>query len=437
MPALQRVFYFYEMKEDLLHFIWKYKKYPVNGLETTSNEPVYIKSAGIHNHLSGPDFFNAQLELNGQLWAGNVEIHVKSSDWYAHNHQEDRNYDNVILHVVWEDDIGVYRKDGGQIPTLSLKNYIPVQVLENYQKLFNVKNHRFINCENDFDKVDGFIRNNWLDRLFIERLEQKSVYINELLCYTNNNWEQVLFLMLLKSFGSKINREIFVEIGKSIDFSIIRKLYKKPFQMESLLLGQANLLEVTIGDDQYLNELKKEYTFLSHKFNLIPVFNSPEYFRLRPMNFPTIRLAQLSAIYAENNNLFHSLIENNELDFQEYFKVGTSQYWDTHYNFGKNSKKGKKKISNSFLNLLIINTIIPLKFAYNRYKGAQDNEGLFKMMAKIKKEENSIIANFDKLETSIFSAKDSQAYLQLYNNYCTKDKCLDCAIGASLLNVKV
>lgn len=170
---------------------------------------------------------------------------------------------------------------------------------------------------------------------------------------------------------------------------------------------------------------------------MIPVFKSPEYFRLRPMNFPTIRLAQLSAIYAENNNLFHSLIENNELDFQEYFKEGTSQYWDTHYNFGKNSKKGKKKISNSFLNLLIINTIIPLKFAYNRYQGAQDNEGLFKMMAKIKKEENSIIANFDKLETSILSAKDSQAYLQLYNNYCTKDKCLDCAIGASLLNVKV
>ncbi len=436
MPALQRVFYFYKMKEDLLHFIWKYKKYPVNGLKTTSDEDVYVKSAGTHNDLSGPDFFNAQIELNGQLWAGNVEIHLKSSDWYAHNHQEDRNYDNVILHVVWEDDISVYRKDGSQIPTVSLKDIISESLLQNYQKLFNTKNYKFINCENDFDKVDEFIKENWLDRLFVERLEQKSIFITELLVYTNNNWEQVLFLMLLKSFGSKINRDVFVEIGKSIDFSIIRKLHKKPIQMESLFFGQAKLLDNATTDDKYLEELQKEYNYLAHKFNLNPVFKSPEFFRLRPMNFPTIRLAQLSAIYAENNNLFHLLIEKEESDFFDILKIGTSPYWDTHYNFGKISKQSKKRISSSFLNLLFINTIIPLKFAYRQYKGATDNEGLFQMMAKIKKEENSIITNFDKLQASIINAKDSQTYLQLYNNYCRKDKCLDCAIGASLMNVK-
>lgn len=425
------------MKEDLLHFIWKYKKYPINQLISTSGEVIHVVSTGMHNHLSGPDFFNSQIELNGQLWAGNVEIHIKSSDWYAHHHQDDVNYDNVILHVVWEDDICVYRKDGSEIPTLSLKEYIPLMVLNTYQNLFDSKNYKFINCENEFNEVDEFIKNNWLDRLFVERLEQKSIFIKELLDYTNNDWEQVLFLMLLKTFGSKINREAFIEIGKSIDFSIIRKLNNKPLQMESLFLGQANLLGSTLEDDTYYNELKKEYQFLKHKFNLSSVFKSPEFFRLRPSNFPTIRLAQLSAIYANNNNLFHALIENDAPNFSDILKLGTSKYWDTHFNFGKISKKSKKGISNSFLNLLVINTIIPLKFAYSRYKGGLENELFIRMLSEIKKEENSIIANFGNLGISIKSAKDSQTYLQLYNNYCTKDKCLDCAVGATLMNIKV
>ncbi|MEP2280827.1 DUF2851 family protein [Maribacter sp.] len=424
------------MKEDLLHFIWKYKKYPIKGLVTTSGEVVHLVSAGLHNHLSGPDFFNAQVELNEQLWAGNVEIHLKSSDWYAHNHQEDDSYNNVILHVVWEDDVTVFRKDGTEIPTLSLKEYIPLKLLHTYQELFNSKNYKFINCENEFTGVDEFLKNNWLDRLFVERLEQKSVFINQLLKETNNDWEQVLFLMLLKTFGSKINRESFIEIGKSIDFSIIRKLYHKPLLMESLFLGQASLLNKTNDGDTYFAELKKEYEFLKHKFSLNPVFKSPEFFRLRPSNFPTIRLAQLSALYAENNNLFHLLIENEHTDYIKILNIGTSEYWETHFNFGKISKKSKKGISNSFLNLLLINTIIPLKFAYNRYKGGLENERFLKMMSGIKKEENSIISKFGKLGETLENAKDSQAYLQLYTNYCVKDKCLECAIGASLMNIK-
>lgn len=424
------------MKEDLLHFIWKYKKYPLNGLVSTSGEVVHVVSVGMHNHFSGPDFFNAQIELSGQLWAGNVEIHLKSSDWYAHNHQEDENYNNVILHVVWEDDVAVFRKDGTEIPTLSLKEFIPLQILHTYQQLFDSRNYKFINCENEFNTVNDFIKNNWLDRLFIERLEQKSIFIEKLLKETNNDWEHVLFLMLLKTFGSKINRESFVELGKSIDFSIIRKLYHKPLLMESLLLGQANLLNNT-NDDAYFNKLKAEYAFLKHKFSLTPIFKSPEFFRLRPSNFPTVRLAQLSALYAENNNLFHLLIENERADFAKILTITTSKYWETHFNFGKISKKSKKRISSSFLNLLVINTIIPLKFAYSRYKGGLVNESFLKMMSEIKKEENSIIANFGKLGETLDNAKDSQAYLELYSNYCAKNKCLDCAVGALLMNIKV
>ncbi|TDT39606.1 uncharacterized protein DUF2851 [Maribacter spongiicola] len=425
------------MKEDLLHFIWKYKKYPINGLISTMGEAVRVLATGTHNHLSGPDFFNAQVELNGQLWAGNVEIHIKSSDWYAHKHQEDANYDNVILHVVWEDDVSVFRKDGSEIATLSLQKYIPLSMLETYQQLFDSKNYKFINCEREFIGVDQFTKNNWLDRLFVERLEQKSIFVIHLLEHTKNDWEQVLFLMLLKTFGSKINGEIFVEIGKSINFSIIRKLYKKQLELSSLLFGQANLLKGIHEEDHYYKDLLREYTFLKHKFTLVSVFKSPEFFRLRPPNFPTIRLAQLSAIYAENNNLFHALIENETPNFSEILNVETADYWDTHFNFGKISKKSKKRLTDSFLNLLLINTIIPLKFTYQRYKGNVDYEALFKMMSIVKKEENSIIGNFEKLGAPIDNAKDSQTYLQLYNNYCKKDKCLDCAVGASLMNLKV
>ena len=437
MPALQRVFYFYKMKEDLLHFIWKFKKYPINGLVTTSGEAINVVSTGTHNHLSGPDFFNAQLELNQQLWAGNVEIHIKSSDWYAHNHQEDSNYDNVILHVVWEDDLSVFRKDGSQIPTLALKEYIPLKILDTYQNLFDARNYKFINCENEFIRVDEFIKDNWMDRLFVERLEQKTAIINKLLEETNNNWEHVLFLMLLKTFGSKINGETFMEIGKSIDFSIIRKLYNKPLEMESLLFGQANLLNGADEGDKYFNDLKKEYEYLKHKYNLNSVFKSPEFFRLRPSNFPTIRIAQLSAIYVKNNNLFHLLIEKDEPNVSGVLNAEISEYWEDHFNFGKTSKKSKKRVTISFLDLLMINTIIPLKFAFQRYKGSVDNDALLKIMSDIKKEENNLISKFGKLGVIVKSAKDSQTYLQLYNNYCSKDKCLDCAIGASLMNIKV
>lgn len=425
------------MREDLLHYVWKYRKYPLTDLTTSMGESVNVKTAGIHNQLSGPDFFNSKVELSGQLWAGNVEIHIKSSDWYAHKHQEDTNYDNVILHVVWEDDVSVFRKDGTLIPTLVLKEYISLELLHTYQNLFNAKNYKFINCENDFNEVDEFVKNNWLDRLFIERLEQKSAVINELLKYTNNDWEHVLFLMLIKNFGSKINGEAFLDIGKSIDFSIIRKLYEQPLAVESLLMGQAKFLNESFEVDHYYNKLKEKYHFLKNKYQLIQPFKAPEFFRLRPSNFPTIRLAQLSNIYGATNNLFHLLVEHEEPDFAKFFGLSTSEYWKTHYNFGKESKKSSKKISDSFIKLILINTIIPLKFTYQRYKGNVDNELLVNMLSGIKKEENTIISNYEKLGVEINDAKSSQSYIQLNNEYCVKDKCLDCAIGAHLMNLKV
>lgn len=425
------------MREDLLHYVWKYRKYPIKGLATSSGDTIRVKTPGVHNHLSGPDFFNAQVELNGQLWAGNVEIHCKSSDWYAHGHQEDPNYDNVILHVVWEEDVQVYRKDRSAIPTLILKNYISEQLLASYHQLFDAKKYKFINCENDFKTVDDFVKGNWLNRLFIERLEQKSSVINDLLSFTNNDWEYVLFLMLLKSFGSKINGDAFLELGKSIDFGVIRKLHGQPLAIESVLMGQAGFLNRSTETDHYYKTLSKEYAFFKNKHQLLQPYKSPEFFRLRPSNFPTVRLAQLSKVYEATNNLFHLLIEKDYHDFTAVFKLGTSVYWETHYNFGKSSKKSIKKISDSFINLILINTIIPLKFCYQKYKGNVNHEALFAIMETIKKENNSIISNFEKLDVKFNDAKTTQSYLQLYNEYCVKDKCLDCAVGAHLMNIKV
>ncbi|WP_405383458.1 DUF2851 family protein [Maribacter sp. LLG6340-A2] len=425
------------MKEDLLHYIWKYKKYPINSLQSTCGKSIQVKSSGLHNLLSGPDFFNAQIEVDGQLWAGNVEIHVKSSDWFAHNHQSDASYDNVILHVVWTDDITIHRKDGTQIPTLSLQQYISVQLLETYRELFNTKNYKFINCENDFKEVDDFVKNNWLDRLFVERLRSKSDDIKELLNFANHDWEYVLFLMLLKNFGSKINADAFLAIGKSINFSIVRKLHGQPLVLESLLMGQAGFLDKETGLDKYYAELRKEYQYLKAKYGLVQPLIRPNFFKLRPLNFPTIRLAQFSKIYATNNTLFHNLIKQEDGDASTLMNLGTHEYWHTHYTFDKESSKKIKNVTNSFIRLVTINTVVPLKFYYQKYTGKENHENLFNIMGSLKKETNSIIEGYREIGGHINNAKTSQAYLQLYNQYCKTHKCLDCSIGAHLMNIKV
>ena len=425
------------MKEDLLHFVWRYRKYPLNHLFTTLGESLRVLQPGTHNQHAGPDFFNAQLHINEQLWAGNVEIHLKASDWYAHHHQIDPNYNNVILHVVWEDDVAVFRSDGSIIPTLCLKEYIPKPVLDTYQRLFDAKNYQFINCEREIGEIGGFVLNQWSDRLFIERLEHKSRLIYELLEFTNNDWEYVLFLMLLKNFGSKINGDLFLQLGKSMDFSIIRKLAGEPLKLESLFMGQAGLLHNENIEDSFYRDLKKEYTYLKHKYQLKEQLDiAPAFFKLRPSNFPTIRLSQMAQLYAANHQLFQSVMEPGEHPIAHYFAVGTSSYWDDHYTFGKTSKKAQKKLTSNFIELILINTIVPLKFCYERFKGNRNTDEIFAMMDALKKENNSIIDKFDSLGVNMESAKTSQAFLQLYTYYCTHNKCLDCAIGARLMNIK-
>ena len=422
------------MQEDFLHYIWKHKKFQINNLKTTNNETILIKQVGQHNFNSGPDFFNAQLEIDAQLWAGNVEIHVKSSDWFLHNHEQDKAYDNVILHVVWEYDTEVFRKNNTPIPTLQIKDFIELAILNNYEALFS-KQNKWINCENDFASTDNFILNNWKERLYFERLEQKSETIEALLKVSKNDWEAVLFKMLAKNFGLKVNGESFLSLAQSINFSIIRKTQSNQHNLEALLLGQAGYLEQDIEEVYYLN-LVKEYQFLKQKFKLENTRVLPlQFFRLRPPNFPTIRLSQLASLYHLHQNLFSKIIATNTLDdFYELFKVSTSSFWKTHYTFQKESKASTKKLTKSFIDLLLINTIIPIKFFYAKQKGEEINNSIIKLGSEILSEKNSIITAFNNLNKISNSALDSQALIQLKTEYCDKNKCLQCAIGNSILN---
>lgn len=425
------------MQEDFLHYIWKHKKIYTINLKTDKDEAILIVSAGQHNLNSGPDFFNAKIKIGEQLWAGNVEIHVKSSDWFLHNHEQDKAYDNVILHVVWEHDTEVYRKDNTIIPTLQIKDYIPIKLLNNYEKLF-AKQIKWINCEKDFATTDNFLLNNWLERIYFERLERKAKTIETLLQESKKDWEAVLFKMLAKSFGLKVNGESFLSLAQSVDFSIVRKTQSNLHTFEALLFGQSGLLNEDYQNSYYLS-LINEYEFLKQKYSLQSNQVLPlQFFRLRPPNFPTIRLSQFASLYNQYQNLFSRIIEINTLDgFYELFKVSTSEFWDTHYTFQKESKFSTKKLSNSFVDLLIINTILPIKYSYAKHKGEQIDTIIIDISTQIKSEKNSIIDSFNNLKNISKSSLESQALIQLKTEYCDKNKCLKCAIGNSLISKNI
>lgn len=421
------------MKEEFLHFLWQYKLFNSTNLISVKREIVEVIDSGSHNTNSGPDFLNAKLKIDEQLWVGNVEIHIKSSDWYAHHHEKDVNYDAVILHVVWEHDSDVFMKNNHPIPTVELQSSVQKVVLANYKKLF-LKEQRWIPCEKQIAETSSFILNNWLERLYFERLENKSVVIKELLQKSNNNFEAVLFQLLAKNFGLKVNREAFLQLAQSFDFSVLRKVRFNEEQLSALLFGQAGFLEQELEEAYYL-QLQKEYAYIRHKYRLEPIAKHRfQFFRMRPNNFPTIRIAQLIALYNKYQNLFSRLIDVNKVEsFYDLFTGEVNDFWKTHYTFETASKKTDKRLSKSFIDLLIINTIIPLKFVYEQARGEVDQEGLLQLIKQLKPENNSIISKFLELKIKANNAFESQALLELKNNYCAKKCCLQCAIGSKLL----
>jgi hypothetical protein len=420
------------MKEDFLHYLWRFKKFDTLNLKTSNQEEITISNVGQYLELAGPDFFNAQITIGNQKWAGNVEIHLKSSDWYVHHHEKDSGYENVILHVVWEHDSEIYRSNNTEIPVLELKNYVSTATVNNYQKLLSPKSWIF--CEKQLKEIPQFALINWQERLFFERLERKSKPILDLLESTNNDWEAVLFCLLAKNFGLNTNGEIFLKIAQSIPFSVIRKECFEVENLEALLFGSAGLLDAE-KEDNYFKDIKFRYFYLLHKYQIEKSCIEPvQFFKHRPDNFPTIRLSQLANLYHKQQNLFSKISDLNSLEaIYEIFSVSVAQYWQTHYQFDKESPKKKKALSQSFLDLIILNTIIPLQFAYAKSQGKEVSEDLINILNEVEPEKNSIIDKFSSFGLKPKNAFESQSLLQLKNEYCNKSKCLDCAIGMELL----
>ncbi|MBL4939874.1 MAG: DUF2851 family protein [Lutibacter sp.] len=421
------------MKENLLHFIWKLKLFSSKKLRTTKGENIEIISVGTENLNSGPDFLNAKIVINKQLWAGNVEIHINSADWYIHNHETDENYDSIILHVVWEHTVEIFRKTNQSIATLELQKYVLKNLLINYKKLFRTTKN-WINCENSIQTVNSFIFKHWMDRLYFERLEDKSILIQQVLVKTNNNWEATLFVLLAKNFGLKVNGDSFMNFASSFDFSIVRKVSSNPQQLEALFFGQASLLSNNY-ESKYFKKLKATYEYLKVKFKLTSISNGQvQFFRLRPANFPTIRLSQFALLYSTYQNLFSKVIETTEIDgFYDLFNSSTSSFWETHYTFETVTKKKVKKLTKSFIDLLLINTIIPLKFMHLKSLGKSDFSSVITIFNQMKPEKNVIIEKFKELKIKSNNAFETQALLQLKNNYCNKQRCLNCSIGLVLM----
>lgn len=420
------------MKEDFLHYVWLNKKLDLLNLTTVSGDKIQIIHSGNFLQQAGPDFFNAQIVIGNQKWAGNIEIHLKSSDWYAHHHEKDEAYNNVILHVVWQHDTPIYRKDNSEIPVLELQHFVSKNLVNNYNKLSISK--QWIYCENHIQTIDNSVLNIWKEKLFLERLQRKAQFIFSLLEEIGNDWEAVLFLLLAKNFGLNTNGETFLQVAKSISFPIVRKEAVDEKLLEALFFGQANMLPET-HEDMYINDLKSWYEYLQVKYKITTkVYDKVQFFKHRPDNFPTIRLAQLAMLYHKQRNLFSQIIETNDLEkLTEIFTVSVSEYWKTHYNFDVKSSFKEKQLSKSFINLLVINTVIPIKFAYANSQGKENIEELITLVSEIPAEKNTIIDKFKLIGLPSQSAFDTQSLLQLKNEYCNQKKCLQCSIGLQLL----
>ena len=424
------------MKEDFLHYLWKFKKFDTSNLTTSNGEKLTIENSGSYLQLAGPDFFNSQITIENQKWAGNVEIHLKSSDWYAHHHERDSNYDSVILHVVWEHDVEIFRKNNTEIPVLILKDLVSKETLNNYHSLVSPKS--WIYCEKQINSVNSFIMLSWQERLFFERLERKSKPIFDSAESTLHDWDAILVCQLAKNFGLNTNGDSFYNMANSIPFSIIRKEGNELFNLESLFFGIAGLLEIN-KEDHYYKKLKGNFDYLLQKYQLNYNSNVPlQFFKHRPDNFPTIRVSQLANVYYCQQQLFSKIIKaDNVFTIYEIFDKSVSEYWETHYQFDKISPKKKKALSKSFIDLLIINTIIPLQFAYAKSQGKEISEKLISLLNQVRPEANAIIDKFSSFGLKAQNAFETQALLQLKNEYCNKSRCLECTIGMELLKSEV
>ncbi len=420
------------MKEDLIHLVWKLKKFDFNNLTTTDGEKLQIKKFGFHNKNAGPDFLNGEIIVGDTKWVGHIEMHINSSDWNKHKHQDDKAYNNVILHVVYNEDTKIINQSGQQIPTLILNDRISQHTINNYEKLS--QNLDWIPCAKSISKVDDIKKVIFLEKVLIERLQKKCARIYEILDHTHNDWEGTLYRLLLKYFGLKVNGSAFEQLAHVTPYPYIKKLSDKSIALEALLLGQAGLL--SNPSDQYISQLRTEYNHYKNKYQLVPMTGVEWRFsKLRPANFPPIRIAQIAQLYHKSPQLFNDILKAKNInDIYIMLDVTASDYWTTHYLPGKTSESKTKKIGQSTKELIAINVVVPLLFSY----GQKTDNDIYKdkaisLLENIKAENNSIIREWKGLGMKTKSAFDSQSLIQLKNEYCNNFNCLNCQIGQTIL----
>jgi len=422
------------MTEAFLHHLWKFRLFNSKELATTDGEPVEVIRPGQHNTDAGPDFFNAQVKIGTTTWAGNVEIHQKSSEWNKHHHTTDSSYNNVVLHVVFEHDEEVFTQEHIRIVTVELKGRFDPGLFNNYENL--IGSRQWIPCENHIGKVDQLTISAWLERMLIERLEIKSGFVLDTLALNKNNWEETFYQQLARNFGFFTNSLPFEILARSVPLHLIGKHKDQLKQLEALFFGQSGLLKPRLNDS-YGVQLKAEYEFLRKKYTLVPMDGGQwKFLRLRPSNFPTIRIAQLAQMMYKSGLLFSRVLEIDHIkDFETIFSVGVSDYWNSHYTFDRPSLFQDKSLGESARMNILINTVVPLLFAYGTFANEENYKNrAIKFLEEIQPEENAVISHWKLLGVTVENAARTQSLLHLKNTYCNLKKCLFCSVGNKIIN---
>ncbi len=419
------------MNEEILQYLWNFKKFRNFDFISTDGRKLEILKFGEWNKNSGPDFLFAKIKIDDLIFAGHIEIHTKASDWFFHSHSGNPEFGNLILHAVYINDCDIPELGKQNIPTLELKNYIDEELILRHQNLS--KEHSFIACDELFDKnkIPLFFQ----EEVLLKKLDEKSEIFGKSLLIYQNNYEAVLFQNLAYTFGLKVNAEIFLQMAESLDFSIVQKIKQNPTQLEALFFAVCGFLDEL--KDEIMQIWKREFDFLKVKFNLSDFKIHPKFSKLRPPNFPTIRLSQLANLYHSQPNLFSKLIEAKSIDvlYKIFEDVKASEYWDNRYNFGKiSSVESKKYLSHDSIDLIIINTILPLKYFYHKNHNPEIVDDIFEFYKQMKPEKNSVLDEWKKLGLKFENALQTQAFLYQYKVFCNQKKCLNCGIGFQLLN---
>ncbi|MGL5786743.1 MAG: DUF2851 family protein [Bacteroidales bacterium] len=422
--------------ENLLHYAWKYRLYHPDTLRTTDQLSVEVLDPGVHNFDSGPDFFNAKLRIGDVLWVGNIEIHVRASDWNRHKHHEDAAYNSVIAHIVSEDDCRISTQDGRMLPQFVVP--YPHSLEERYIAL--LKSDSLIACREIVPGIDPFMLNAWKTRLLIERMEQKTKLIDQIALRTGNDWDSIFYVLLGRAFGFGINSDPFERLVRSLSFQIIQKHHTSLFQLEALLLGQAGFLSDNSVSEPRFFRLKKEYEYLAHKYRLEALDKSIwKMAKTHSFNFPVIRIVEFAALFHKYERMFAAMTDRIK-SLQELtllFQADADSYWNNRFSFEIPSPEVKKHLGKDSVHILIINAVIPVLFAYGKYLGDQSlTDRAFEILEEIKAENNVIVRNWKNLGFRIDNAYDSQAVIQLQKEYCNKRKCLFCQIGYRIMSGK-